>query len=139
MSILAIDGSHVAAILTDGVNTEISVNVSHLQVTNEVTVGLSNLAGFELYDLVVLNQNETAVVVFVGTESLTVVNHQSIVKHVQPMELKGKKNSQSARTSAFDASHNAVRHFIILYICNLVTIHPYLHSYIRLSLHNISK
>ena len=117
MSILAIDGSHVAAILTDGVNTEISANVSHLQVTNEVTVGLSNLAGFELYDLVVLNQNETAVVVFVGAENLTVVNHQGITKHVQPMELKGKKNSQSLRTSAFDASHNAVR---IVYITIVV-------------------
>ena len=109
--ISAIDSSHVAAILTDGVNTEISVNVSHLQVTNEVTVGLSNLSGYELYDLVILNQNETAVVVFVGAESLIVVNHQGVTKQVQPMELKGKKNSQSQRTSAFDASHNNVCNF----------------------------
>ena len=124
MSIIAIDGSHVAAILTDGVNTEISANVSHLQVTNEVTVGLSNLAGFELYDLVVLNQNETAVVVFVGAENLTVVNHQGITKHVQPMELKGKKNSQSLRTSAFDASHNAVRRVYITFIVPYTYIFP---------------
>ena len=106
--ISAVDGSHIAAILTDGVNTEISVNVSHLQVTNEVTMGLSSLSGYELYDLVILNQNETAVIVFVGPENLTVVNHQGIKKQVQPMELRGKKTSQSQRTSAFDASHNIV-------------------------------
>ena len=70
------DGSHVASLLTDGVNTEIEVNVSHLQITNEVTVGLSSINGYELYDLVILNQNETAVVVFVGTEQLNVMNHQ---------------------------------------------------------------
>ena len=106
--ITEVDGSLVAAILTDGVNAEISVNVAHLQMTNEVAVGLSNLAGYELYDLVVLNQNETAVVTYVGQANLTVINHQGNTRRVQPMDLKGKRNGQSIRTTAFDASHNNV-------------------------------
>lgn len=106
--VMSVDGTHVATVLTDGVNTEISVNVSHLQVTNEVTTGLSNLMGYELYDLVLMNANETAVVVYVGAEMLTVINQAGLVKRVLPMDLKGKKNSMSQRTTAFDASHNNV-------------------------------
>jgi transcription elongation factor SPT5 len=106
--ITAIDNSHVATILTDGVNSEISVNVSHLQATNEIATGLSNLMGYELYDLVLMNANETAVVVFVGSEMLTVINQAGVSKRVLPIDLKGKKNSQSQRTTAFDASHNNI-------------------------------
>jgi len=106
--VINIDGSHVATLLTDGINTEISVNVSQLQVTNEVTTGLSNLMGYELYDLVLMNANETAVVVLVGAENLTVINQAGIRKTVLPMDLKGKKNRQSQGARAFDSSHNNV-------------------------------
>jgi len=73
---LASEYTTVAYILTDGVNTEISCNVDHLQTTTEVASALSSLQGYELYDLVVISQNESAVVTVVGSEYLTVINHQ---------------------------------------------------------------
>ena len=38
--------------------------------------------GYELYDLVVLSENECAVVIAVGAEKLRVINHMDIVKEV---------------------------------------------------------
>jgi hypothetical protein len=42
------------------------VNVSHLQMSNEVAAGHGNLGGYELYDCVSLNENEVAVVIQVN-------------------------------------------------------------------------
>ena len=105
---LASDGSRVAAILTDNVNSEIRCNVDHLVQTSEVANTLSNLQGYEVYDLVVINLNEAAVVTSVGPEYLTVINHQGEIKRVLPQELKGKRNVQSERASTFDAAHSSI-------------------------------
>jgi transcription elongation factor SPT5 len=109
VSVLVREGTPVAAVLTDGVNTEISVNVDHLRASTEVAAVLSNLQGYELYDLVVLSQTECAVITVVGTEMLTVINHAGKVKTVTPQELRGKKNQQSARTTTFDGHHEPLR------------------------------
>ena len=53
------DGDHIAAVLTDGINTEIQVNVSSVQISSEVSTGHGNLGGYELYDLVSVSENET--------------------------------------------------------------------------------
>ena len=45
VSVNSIDGDHIAAILTDGMNTEIQCNVSHLQTSSEVTTGHGHLMG----------------------------------------------------------------------------------------------
>jgi transcription elongation factor len=109
VAINVIDQEHIAAILTDATNTEIQCNLSHLQISDEVTTGLSALNGYELYDLVVLNENETATVIHVGAERLRVVNHTDTVKEVLPQELSGKRNTQSQRSSAFDAQQNTIK------------------------------
>jgi transcription elongation factor SPT5 len=106
VSVYRSDGDNIAAILTDGLNTEITVNLSHLQVTNEVTTGLNSLAGYELYDLLILNANELGVVVFVGTEHLRVLTLNDVVKEVQPMEVKGKKPPSRGANGAFDHLKN---------------------------------
>eukprot|EP00599_Poterioochromonas_sp_BG-1_P011272 CAMPEP_0173156230 /NCGR_PEP_ID=MMETSP1105-20130129/14646_1 /TAXON_ID=2985 /ORGANISM="Ochromonas sp., Strain BG-1" /LENGTH=1165 /DNA_ID=CAMNT_0014072945 /DNA_START=63 /DNA_END=3557 /DNA_ORIENTATION=+ len=98
----------LAIILTDGLNTEITCNVSILQISDEVATGLGNLMGFELYDLVKLNENESAVVINVGTEKLKVMNHLSDVKDVAPQEIRGKLNNISQKTKALDASQNSM-------------------------------
>ena len=46
VSVNSIDGDHIAAILTDGMNTEIQCNVSHLQTSSEVTTGHGHLMGY---------------------------------------------------------------------------------------------
>jgi transcription elongation factor SPT5 len=97
-----VDGSHIAALFTDVVNKEISVNVAHLQVSNEVTIGLNSLEGYELYDFVTLSANEVGVVVMVGTEKLSIVNHLGELKVVTPMEVRGKANIQSMRATSID-------------------------------------
>ncbi len=109
VSIILLDGAHVAVVLTDGVNTEISVNLDHLQVSNEVALALSELQGYELYDLVAVSPNENAVITVVGTEYLTVINNQGEVKRLLPQELKGKKNQQSSRSTTFDAAHATIQ------------------------------
>jgi transcription elongation factor SPT5 len=108
VSVNVVEGRPVAAILTDGINSEIQVDVANLQVSNEVTTGLGSLMGFELYDLVAINDNECAVVIFVGAEKLTVKNHMDQVKDCYPQELQGKRNSQSTRSTGFDKNQITV-------------------------------
>ena len=96
----------LAVILTDGLNTEIKCNVSLLQLSDEVATGLGNLMGFELYDLVALSENESAVIVNVGTEKLRVVNHMEAEKDVSPQEIRSKLNLISNRSRSMDGFHN---------------------------------
>lgn len=104
-----VDGDHIAAIFTDGVKKEITVNVSHLQVSNEVTIGLNSLEGYELYDFVTLASNDCGVVVMVGTEQLTILNPSGIEKTLRPMEIRGKANMQSNRATALDNMMNPMK------------------------------
>ena len=99
---------YIASILTDGVNTEITVNVAALQMTSEVATGYGSLGGYELYDLVSLNVNETAMVINVGSERLRIINHMDLVKDVLPQELQKNRNRQSQRSSGFDAQQSTV-------------------------------
>lgn len=97
---------HYACIVTDGVNQEIQCDINYLQVSNEVTVGLNSLGGYELYDLVMLSANEYAVVVYVGTEHLKVLTQYDNEKVVRPVEIKGKKPPLRGTTGAFDHLKN---------------------------------
>ena len=45
VSVNNVDGDHIAAILTDGMNNEIQCNVGHLQTSSEVTTGHGHLMG----------------------------------------------------------------------------------------------
>ena len=108
VSVNNVDGDHIAAILTDGMNTEIQCNVGNLQISSEVATGHGYLDGYELYDLVAVNENEYAVVVLVGSERLRVVNHSDLSKDLVPPELQGKKNVQSSRASAFDSQQTSI-------------------------------
>ena len=45
VSVNNVDGDHIAAILTDGMNNEIQCNVGHLQTSTEVTTGHGHLMG----------------------------------------------------------------------------------------------
>jgi transcription elongation factor SPT5 len=98
--------SQLAVILTDGLNTEIKCNVSLLQLSDEVASGLGSLMGFELYDLVSLSENESAVIINVGVEKLKAINHLGIVKDISPQEIRLKLNMVSNRTKAIDGFHN---------------------------------
>ena len=74
---------------------------------------MEKLAGYELYDLVVLSgggsANEVGVIVRVGREDFTVVNNHGINRDVRPEELRGKKNSMSQRAVALDVQGNQIR------------------------------
>jgi transcription elongation factor SPT5 len=92
-----------AVILTDGLNTEISCNLTLLQMSAEIATGHGDLQGFELYDLVQLNENEFGVIINVGVEALRVLTHQEISKDVYPQEIRSKLNLASQRAKSFDA------------------------------------
>lgn len=109
VSLVQRDGKSMAAILTDGVNTEILCDIGYLQISQEVTAGLGNLMGYELYDLVILSDNETAVIIAVGAEKLRVINNQGVVKEVFPQELHGKHNTRSQSQTAIDSQQVQVK------------------------------
>src|SRR3546814_764173 len=109
VAIEELEGDYICVVLTDGLKTELKVNISDVVETSEVTTGLGNLDGYELYDLVVLGQSETAVVVAVGAEHVRVITHQSIEKEVRPQELRGKRNLQSLRATALDNVQNTLQ------------------------------
>ena len=89
--------------LTDAINTEINCSVTSLQMSNEVTTGHNTLQGYELYDLVAVNENEFTIVIAVGIEKLKILNHLNIVKDLLPQELRGKKSMQSSKGFGFNS------------------------------------
>lgn len=90
-----------------------AVRISQLRESAEVASGQDKLAGYELYDLVMLSgggsANEVGVITRVGREDFSVINNHGIVREVRPAELRGKRNSQSNRASAGDVQANLVR------------------------------
>ena len=115
VAVESIDGEMdcTAVVLTDVTNKEISLRTSQLRESAEVASGQDKLSGYELYDLVVLSgggsANEVGVIVRVGREDFTVVNNHGIAREVRPEELRGKKNSMSARAVALDVQGNQIR------------------------------
>jgi len=110
---LAGDTDFTAVVLTDVTNKEISVRTSQLRESAEVSSGQDKLAGYELYDLVVLSgggsANEVGVIVRVGREDFTVINNHGIARDVRPEELRGKRNQTSNRAVALDVQGNQIR------------------------------
>mmetsp|Transcript_15570 Transcript_15570/g.26001 ORF Transcript_15570/g.26001 Transcript_15570/m.26001 type:complete len:784 (+) Transcript_15570:3-2354(+) len=102
-----------AVVLTDVTNKEITVRTSQLRESAEVASGQDKLAGYELYDLVVLSgggsSNEVGVIVRVGREDFTVINNHGISREVRPEELRGKRNQGSNRAIAVDVQGNQIR------------------------------
>eukprot|EP00548_Thalassiothrix_antarctica_P014381 CAMPEP_0194175546 /NCGR_PEP_ID=MMETSP0154-20130528/9559_1 /TAXON_ID=1049557 /ORGANISM="Thalassiothrix antarctica, Strain L6-D1" /LENGTH=1076 /DNA_ID=CAMNT_0038889385 /DNA_START=101 /DNA_END=3331 /DNA_ORIENTATION=+ len=102
-----------AVLLTDVTNKEITVRTSQLRETAEVAAALDKLAGYELYDLVVLSgggsSNEVGVIVRVGREDFTIINNHGISREVRPEELRGKRNQGSNRAIALDVQGNQIR------------------------------
>lgn len=90
-----------------------TVRTSQLRESAEVASGEDKLAGYELYDLVVLSgggsANEVGVIVRVGREDFAVINNHGIVREVRPEELRGKRNSTSNRAVALDVQGNQIR------------------------------
>lgn len=91
----------------------IVVRTSQLRESAEVASGQDKLAGYELYDLVVLSgggsANEVGVIVRVGREDFTVINNHGISRDVRPEELRGKRNQTSNRAVALDVQGNQIR------------------------------
>ena len=88
VSVSSSDGENLAYILTDGTKAEITCNVEHLLVTEEVNAGLDSLMGYEVYDLVDVTTSEVAVVVRVGTETLKLLTNAGTVKELRPLEVR---------------------------------------------------
>ena len=109
------DDSRIAIVLTDVTNHEISVRTSQLRESADIASGGDRLAGYELYDLVLLTgggsaTNEVGVIVRVGREDFTIVINQSTVReNVRPEALRGKRNTASNRAVTMDAKAEQIR------------------------------
>ena len=106
------EGEATAILLTDLTAKEISVRVSQLQESADVSTGQEKLHGYELYDLVALSGggsvNEVGVIVRVGKEEFSVMTNQG-PRDVRPEELRGKRNSSSMRAVALDVGGVQIR------------------------------
>ena len=111
LAVEVFEGESTAILLTDLTAKEVSVKVSHLQESAEVSTGQSVLQGYELYDLVSLTGgvNEVGVIVRVGKEDFRVILATGARRDVRPEELRGKRNTSSFRAVALDFSGNQVR------------------------------
>jgi len=107
------DKDFTAVVLTDVTNKEISLRTSQLRESSEQYSGQDKLAGYELYDLVMLSgggsTNEVGIIVRVGREDFTVINNHGISRDVRPEELRGKRNTTSNRAVALDVQGNQIR------------------------------
>lgn len=107
------EADSTAVVLTDITHKEVSVRTSQLRESAEVASGQDKLAGYELYDLVVLSgggsANEVGVIVRVGREDFTVITNHGIVREVRPEELRGKRNVGSNRALAMDVQNQQIR------------------------------
>jgi transcription elongation factor SPT5 len=107
------DKDFTAVVLTDVTNKEVSVRTSQLRESAEQYSGQDKLAGYQLYDLVMLSgggsANEVGIIVRVGREDFTVVNNHGISRDVRPEELRGKRNAMSNRAVALDVQGNQIR------------------------------
>ena len=107
------DKDFTAVVLTDVTNKEISLRISQLRESSEQYSGQDKLAGYELYDLVMLSgggsANEVGIIVRVGREDFTVINNHGISRDVRPEELRGKRNTTSNRAVALDVQGNQIR------------------------------
>lgn len=103
VNVSSLNGENLAYVLTDGTKAEITCNVEHLQISEEVNQGLDSLMGYELYDLVEVSTSEVAVVIRVGAETLRLLTHTGIVKELRPLELIGKRNVRASSLSALDS------------------------------------
>ena len=107
------DRDFTAVVLTDVTNKEISLRISQLRESSEQYSGQDKLAGYELYDLVMLSgggsTNEVGIIVRVGREDFTVINNHGISRDVRPEEVRGKRNSTSTRAVALDVQGNQIR------------------------------
>jgi transcription elongation factor SPT5 len=107
------DKDFTAVVLTDVTNKEISVRTSQVRESSEQYSGQDKLAGYQLYDLVMLSgggsANEVGIIVRVGREDFTVVNNHGISRDIRPEELRGKRNAASNKAVALDVQGNQIR------------------------------
>ena len=103
----------IAFLMTDMTSKEISVRISQLTVSSDVSTGQAKLDGYELFDLVAIagerNRNEVGIIVKVGREEFDVVNQAGSTIQVNPEQMRGKRNSNSLRATALDFGSNPVR------------------------------
>ena len=108
-----VDGSDaLAIILTDITNKELSVRLSHITQSNDVSLSKNSLDGYELHDLVFVSgqneRNEVGIIIRVGREDFSVMNGLGIIRTVTPEELRGICRT-SRNSTAVDQANDPMR------------------------------
>ena len=73
-----------------------------------MTQGLNSLMGYELYDLVAVEQNVAGVVVMVGRTELRILDNHAALRTLKPEQLRGKLNRKSMTAVALDSNTNTI-------------------------------
>ena len=102
----------LAIILTDITNKELSVRLSQITQSNDISLSKNSLDGYELHDLVFVSgqndHNEVAIIIRVGREDFTVMNGMGITRTATPEELRGICRT-SRNSSAVDNANDPMR------------------------------
>jgi transcription elongation factor SPT5 len=105
----AAGGEPVVSILTDGENKEIRVRLGQVKESAEVASGLSSLQGYALHDMVCFGYQRFGVVVWLGRESVQVLDSSGVVQTLPVGELQGNFNRRSRQTVAYDSMNNRIQ------------------------------
>ena len=105
----AAGGEPVVSILTDGENKEIRVRLGQVKESAEVASALSSLQGYALHDMVCFGYQRFGVVVWLGRESVKVLDSSGVVQTLPVGELQGNFNRRSRQTVAYDSMNNRVQ------------------------------
>ena len=99
----------VVSILTDGENKEIRVRLGQVKESAEIAPGLSSLQGYALHDMVCYGYQRFGVIVWLGRESVKVLDSSGVVQNVPLGELQGNRNRRSQQMMAYDSMNNRVQ------------------------------
>ena len=104
----ALNDTTSVIVLTDLSAREITCRLADIQESSAVSQGLNSLMGYELYDLVAVEQNVAGVVVHVGRTELRILDNHAALRTIKPEQLRGKLNRKSMTAVALDSQTNTI-------------------------------
>ncbi|EKU23098.1 transcription initiation protein spt5, partial [Nannochloropsis gaditana CCMP526] len=99
----------IVSVLTDGENKELRVRLGQVKESADVATGMSSLSGYSLHDMVCYGYQRFGVIVWLGRESVKVLDSSGVVQSVPLGELQGNRNRRSHQAAAYDSMNNRMQ------------------------------
>lgn len=97
------------SVFIEETKSEVQVSNSDLKKSNEAAVGLTTLDGYNMYDLVMLDQNQHAIIVKINEDGVRVLTQAGDAKDIPTASIRAKKNVESKNASVPDKKNMTLR------------------------------